>query len=186
MLRIQDVTNPASAIRTIFAQRGTIDIPSLQQRAKIPDNYNLLELYVNEGKVSEILNLLEPITDKLNQHTFSKYVRMGVEEAVMNAHVHGNRRQREKPIFLDYVIDESKAHIFIEDQGGFVDQNFIPYLINLDGANFEKDFYKFSGKTKPDERGGVGLQTIYKAFEKVIYAPGPRGGLLLELYRQRD
>jgi serine/threonine-protein kinase RsbW len=70
------------------------------------------------------------ILKRLNQSGFSEddvfAVHLALEEAMVNAHKHGNKLDSSKKITLDYKIDETGFEISICDEGKGFDPKIVP------------------------------------------------------------
>lgn len=53
-------------------------------------------------------------------------VHLAVEEAFFNAVKHGNKMDPDKKVTIDYVLDQEKAEIWIEDEGTGFDPESVP------------------------------------------------------------
>lgn len=81
-------------------------------------------------------------------------VRLAVEEAVRNAIQHGNKYNKELPVFIRYAVDKKKVRVDVEDKGeGF-------HLKNVADPREEKNLL---------QEGGRGVFLIRKLMDEVVY-----------------
>jgi serine/threonine-protein kinase RsbW len=64
-------------------------------------------------------------------------IHLAVEEAMVNAHKHGNRKSAEKTVTVEYSTTPEKFDITVADQGAGFDPSRVPDPRK--GANIEKD-----------------------------------------------
>jgi serine/threonine-protein kinase RsbW len=64
-------------------------------------------------------------------------IHLAVEEALMNAHKHGNRKSSEKTVVVEYSITPEKFDISVTDEGQGFDPSRIPDP--REGSNISKD-----------------------------------------------
>ncbi len=82
-------------------------------------------------------NLFEKIKDKGKVSTFS----LVIQEAIINAIVHGNKKNKEKNVTLSYSILDSDVHVKIQDEGAGIPKS------NKTKANIKaEDLLKESGR----------------------------------------
>jgi anti-sigma B factor antagonist len=89
-----------------------------------------------------------------------------VKEGIDNAFVHGNNRQPEKTIDVNFLVDRKKITVIIEDEGDGFDFEY--YLSRLgDEEAFEK-----AKRRILDEgvRGGLGILLMYKCTDRLEYS----------------
>jgi serine/threonine-protein kinase RsbW len=92
-----------------------------------------------------------------------------VKEGIDNAVVHGNRSQAQKRVDVNFLVDQSKVTVLIEDEGkGF---DFEYYLSRLT----RKEAFEEARRRILDEgiRGGLGILLMSKCSDRIEYsAPG--------------
>jgi serine/threonine-protein kinase RsbW len=74
--------------------------------------------------------LLEELLGQLGQHGWPEEdkfgVHLSVEEALMNSIKHGNQRDPEKLVFVQYRLSNTMLFVQVEDQGDGFDPNAVP------------------------------------------------------------
>ena len=87
-------------------------------------------LVVVGGKISAIEPFCKLILAKLEDKGYSEEdifaIHLAMEEAFVNAVNHGNKKDPEKEVKIEYVMGEDKTEIFVSDQGQGFDSNEIP------------------------------------------------------------
>lgn len=73
------------------------------------------------SELSAIPAVVQRIIDEVNAHGYSDdaifAIRLSLDEAISNAIRHGNRGIPDKPVHIEYHVDDQAATITIEDQG---------------------------------------------------------------------
>lgn len=85
---------------------------------KIPSNIKYIT------KVSS--KVLETLTSYKIDESDMFDIRLCVEEAVINAIIHGNSRDETKPVKIAYWIEENKLNVEVEDKGKGFDYKHMP------------------------------------------------------------
>lgn len=85
---------------------------------KIPSDTDLARQLLEE--------LLGQLTDRGWPEEDKFGVHLSVEEALMNAIKHGNQRDPEKFVFVEYKISDTLLYVQVEDQGDGFDPNDVP------------------------------------------------------------
>ncbi len=79
---------------------------------------------------AEARQLLDELLTKLAEHGWDEEHRFGihlaVEEALMNAIKHGNQRDRDKQVIVEYRLSETALRIEVEDEGSGFDPGCVP------------------------------------------------------------
>lgn len=79
---------------------------------------------------SEARKILDELLSKLGEngwgeeHTFG--IHLAVEEALMNAIKHGNQRDPDKQVYVEYGVSSEELRIVIEDEGEGFDPDDVP------------------------------------------------------------
>lgn len=81
------------------------------------------DLHAARDVEEQVLRLAESL-DYSPQCAFA--IRLSLEEAIVNAHRHGNRGDASKSIVISYQIDRRRAVIRIRDEGSGFDPNGVP------------------------------------------------------------
>ena len=87
-------------------------------------------LVVIGGKISAIEPFCKLILAQLGDKGYSEEdifaIHLALEEAFVNAVNHGNKKDPDKEIKIEYVINDDKMDIFVSDQGEGFEPNDIP------------------------------------------------------------
>jgi anti-anti-sigma factor len=89
----------------------------------------------------------------------------GVKEGIDNGVVHGNRRSAEMTIDVNFLVDNRKVTVIIEDQGKGFDYEY--YLSRLDSR---EAFEKARRRIEEGHRGGLGILLMYKCCDRLEYS----------------
>ncbi len=81
-------------------------------------------------------------------------IRLSAEEAIKNAIIHGNRNNKDLPVFITYSLKGNKFTMEVEDQGGGFDPD------SVSDPTEEKNLLKASGR---------GVFLIHKLMDEVRY-----------------
>ena len=94
--------------------------------SKIPDNSSI----VVENELSAIGEISKQLISKLEDYDFSKEdvfaVKLALQEAFLNAAIHGNKMISEKKIRIGYSIEPNKVEINLMDEGEGFDPDLVP------------------------------------------------------------
>ena len=93
-------------------------------------------------------------------------LRTAVREAVDNAYRHGNKSQPEHKIYINYVLDQEKIVITVEDEGEGFDTEYYLALGREENAAARARKQRESGKT-----GGLGIMLMMKCLDTLEYNP---------------
>lgn len=89
-----------------------------------------------------------------------------VKEGIDNAVVHGNHLERSKTIDVNFLVDQKKVTVLVEDQGKGFDYEY--YLSRLnDKEAFEKAKRRI---LEEGVRGGLGILLMYKCSDRLEYS----------------
>jgi serine/threonine-protein kinase RsbW len=89
-----------------------------------------------------------------------------VKEAMDNAAVHGNRSDTARRVDLHLLVDQRKATVIVEDEGGGFDHEY--YLSRLgDQETFERAKRRI---LEENERGGLGILLMAKCADRLEYS----------------
>jgi anti-anti-sigma factor len=91
-----------------------------------------------------------------------------VKEAIDNGVVHGNKRSADHTIDVNFLVDQNKVTVMVEDQGkGF---DFEYYLSRIDSREaFEKAKRRI---LEEGQRGGLGILLMHKCCDRLEYSGG--------------
>ena len=135
--------------REVFSQQVRFDF---QARPECVDNaYKLSDLVIRQAM-------------KVEDEITSLYA--AVKEGIDNAVAHGNRRDEELRVEVNFLVDHTKVTVLVEDQGtGF---DFEYYLSKLD----RKDAFEEAKKRIVEEgmRGGLGILLMSRCADRIHYA----------------
>jgi serine/threonine-protein kinase RsbW len=89
-----------------------------------------------------------------------------VKEGIDNAVVHGNRRNEELRVEVNFLVDNTKVTVLVEDQGKGFDWEY--YLDRLD----REDAFEEAKKRIVEEgmRGGLGILLMSRCVDRIHYA----------------
>ncbi len=91
-------------------------------------------------------------------------LRTAVREAIDNAYRHGNKNQLHHKVYVNYVLDQEKVVISVEDEGeGFDSQYYIDLGREEDAATRARKQQE-SGRT-----GGLGIMLMMKCLDNIEY-----------------
>ena len=89
-----------------------------------------------------------------------------VKEGIDNAAVHGSRRDEKKKIDVNFLVDQSKVTVIVEDQGEGFDYEY--YLLQIDS---EEAFEKAKTRIMRDGRqGGLGILLMHRCTDRIEYS----------------
>jgi len=98
-----------------------------------------------------------------------------VKEGIDNAVVHGNGRDESKTVDVNFLVDQTKVTVIIEDQGsGFDFEYYLSHLHAEDAFNEAKDRI-----IEENIRGGLGILLMSRCADRIQYS-GPGNILRLE------
>ena len=87
-------------------------------------------LVVVGGRTSAIESVCRKILTQLKDKGYNEKdifaIHLALEEAFVNAVNHGNKKDPEKEVKIEYVVNDDKTEIFVSDQGEGFDSNDIP------------------------------------------------------------
>jgi len=95
-----------------------VAVQGISEHIKIPSDIKKIRKVI-----AKIINvLLERNVDK--SHIFD--IRLSVEEAIINAIEHGNKKNKNLNVDITFVVDDEKIEIAVEDQGKGFDHTKMP------------------------------------------------------------
>ncbi len=185
--RIEDIvalSDPDSLVRRPF-ENGTIRLSDHVLPTFYPDDtYQGLAINIPQDKdafdfynpIAEICRAAKP-TGK-HEKLFG-----GLYEAFRNAHQHGNKKDPEKAIRINYRATEDAFEVVVSDEGGKLDANFIPFiLLHRQGLDKPYPFYRFAPHVeRREENSGTGTYVMHMAADEVNYYKNQWGGLSAQL-----
>lgn len=89
---------------------------------------------------------------------------------------------------VGYKIIPAQVDIFIEDEGGRINSNFIPFVLRhreLSHVGRISNFYEFSGLERPKESEGKGTSFMHLYASEVHYYKAQSGGLLVHIIKRK-
>lgn len=101
-----------------------------------------------------------------------------LKEGIDNAVVHGNAREAERTVDVNFLVDRSKLTILIEDEGSGFDFEY--YLSRLDD---QETFERARKRILEGQRGGLGILLMHRCTDRIAYAGS---GNILRLEKNRD
>lgn len=98
-----------------------------------------------------------------------------IKEGIDNAVIHGNRRQPQRSVDVNFLVDHEKVTVIIEDEGeGFDSQYYLSRIDNREAFEEAKRRILEGGT-----RGGLGILLMSKCTDRIEYS-GPGNILRLE------
>ncbi|MBR9691393.1 hypothetical protein GOV06_01280 [Candidatus Woesearchaeota archaeon] len=186
---IFDFENLDSIVRKVFEQEGLVSLSKLNdKKVSIPADYKIKEINLETGEPSEMRLAIEPISQEFEKAGYGPQLFTALYEAVLNAFQHGNKKDSSKLIRVGYKISEEQVDIMVEDQGGELDPNFIPYILEHREERYKnhfKNFYEFSGKEKPSKNHGTGTMFMHQYTDRVNYYHSENDGLIVHMIRKK-
>jgi len=174
-----NLEDPKSVARKIITLERPIDLRLiLERRVKIPEEYEKRELSFDDGNGLKIFDLIRDDLVKFSKAGYPENLQTPVFEAILNAYQHGNQRDPNKKITFAYDIGDIALNILVEDEGGFIDPVFVPFILRHRERDVRKkfiNFYEFSGREKPKENNGTGTSFMHAYMDEVNYYLGERG-----------
>lgn len=185
---LMSLDNPRSLARAPFAKQGKFVLSeSDAERLSIPPGYTALNLKINSGKVAEMEKILEDVGTKMNLNLKKTGLYAPIYEALLNAFQHGNRRDVSKKVALHYKTTKSFVEVMVEDEGGVLDANFIPFILrHRDPKYLQKptNFYDFVGIKMPETNHGTGTNFIHFYADQVSYHRSESDGLIVRIVKR--
>ncbi len=187
---IFNLDNLESVVRNKFGTNKEVKLKDLTNNySAIPNDYERIELKLESEEVfSELRDKIQPICTEFEKEGYGANLFTAVYEAVLNAYQHGNKKDTSKKITLAYKHSLEHLDLMVEDEGGVVDSNFVPFVLrHREGVYKEKflNFYEFSGKEKPDKNQGTGTSFMHQYVDSVNYLISEKGGLIVHMVRNK-
>jgi anti-sigma regulatory factor (Ser/Thr protein kinase) len=191
MKDIIDPENPQSVPRQIFQRAGEIVLSELDLPIYEGKGQEITMILPRRGYQQEIQKIAEHIIKKAEQEGFPRNMFTALYESILNAYQHGNKKDPNKKIKINFSIDESSLEIAIQDEGGILDPDFVPFVLKQREIKGQKqdrllDFYKFAGKQKPETNNGTGTSFMHQYADRVTYFKSPTGGLVVILEKLKE
>ena len=170
-----------SVLRSAFSKEinlASIDILPV----KIPSDFQDYSFYPSSD--TNLRDNSLQFGSELRDNGYSRKLLSGLHEAVRNAYQHGNRKDNSKKIILAKKIDEEHASFFVGDEGGIINQDFLPYILRFRQSNLPiiSSFYRFSSKPRAyPENEGLGMSVMHLVFDSVQFFRNEHNGLLVLL-----
>lgn len=195
---LRDLRDFNSLERTIYRDLGVIDFRNYDlnhfdyegfeiDRFKLP-SYEGKEASPEERKekvarVDKFVDSFVPISSKKKIQ-----VKQSLQELIRNAQKHGNNLDSSKKIGVGYMLKLNSLHLFVEDEGGVIDSNLLPYTrylescieTNEDFGKWELFHTQFCKKENPEGNGGQGTKIVHGFSDSVGYFKSELGGLLVK------
>ena len=182
--------NKDSLIRQLLREKKHVDLkeykhlPLYEHRS----DYNSTDLKISEQDFrEEIINKVTPFVNKSVDNGYSEAaVLNGLNEAVLNAYQHGNMKDSDKKITLEYKLGNNRARFAVIDQGGVMNSEAVAYIIlnNSEhklGTRKFLSFYKFAEEEVPPENYGMGIWNMHTYMDNVKFYKSEKGGLVVHL-----
>ena len=175
-----------SLLRFLIRETRIINLKDFKtEEYKIPSNYDVIELNLNQKEYTKEIRLaIDTIVEIAEKKGCPSNLYTALYEAVLNAHQHGNKEDPNKRIKIAYNVSKNSIDIAVIDEGGFINPDFISYIIrHREQKHKEKfmDFYEFSNMKKPVENNGTGTLFMHLYSDKISYYKSDKGGLVVNL-----
>ena len=135
--------------RKVFSQQVRFDF--LGKKECVENAYRLSDLVIRQAMEEE-----DDVT--------SLYA--AVKEGIDNAVAHGNRRQEDQSVEVNFLVDNTKVTVLIEDQGGGFDFEYYLSKLNREDA-FEEARTRI---IEEGTRGGLGILLMSRCADRLHYA----------------
>lgn len=176
-----------SAPRFTANAAGPISLSELATNAiTVPEDYRTSSLRLPQSNYD---GLIRVSSRSLAEHAvmagYSQNIETALNEAIMNAHQHGNRLKPDKEVLIHWKIGSDEAIYLVEDQGGILVPEFAAYVLlhRQVGNNKIPDFYAFSGRSRAEANLGTGTKFMH-IYMDVGYFKSDKGGLVVKLRKQ--
>lgn len=191
---LREIGNPNSLLRQILRENGDIDLHDFDLSLfdytgfnidyfKLPSTNNQeAPLDIRQTHLDTLINKLKQENIELDKETGA------ISEMIRNAQEHGNKFDINKSIGLGYKKSKDILEIFVEDQGGILNQDFLPYVLFAQralqvGENIV-GFYQFSQKEILLGHSGVGTLVAHSVLDNIEYHKSKLGGLLVNMVKR--
>ena len=141
---------------------------------KIPANFKVEEIILpQDDYVEEIKTMAELYGEYARKKEFDYLsVFSSIYEAILNAHVHGNKLNS-KPILFASLSSKKSLEYIICDSSEILPMHLKPFISSIRNrticANNPISWYDFSKQEKPQENNGTGTLNIHNAMDIVKY-----------------
>ena len=195
---IFNLDNKESILRLLIRQLCTVEnsneLTPLYLRdfnltsISIPKKFNLknVQLKGQEKAYKEIRDIINADCTFFEEKGFGPNVFTALNEALLNAYQHGNKKNISKKISYGYQLSNSdkRLDLMVEDEGGIINPEFVPFiLMHRSKKPVFVDFYTFASKTKPPENQGTGTLFMHQYMDEVFYYKSKKDGLLVHMYK---
>lgn len=180
-----NLDNLDSVVRKLMKRDQPITLTDFNlEPYEISSSYKIINIELKEEDHEDITNQLKPLSKELKKNGFETALPNAVFEAVLNAYVHGNKKDPSKKITVAYKISDRKSNIIVQDEGGEFNPDFFPYILRFrdkmhEGTNIS--FYDFSKTEKPEKRLGVGTIVMHSYSKNIQYFMSHEGGLIVKI-----
>ncbi len=185
-----DLNTNSSFIRQFFNSFEYLDLNAVSGVQKFEPQYQLESLVFSlssgedlDSRKEELESKLSPVISLFEEVNLDREF-SAVAEIVLNAYIHGNKYDSSKNIEVSYGLIDNSIHVTVEDSGkGIVLPQFVNYLQWLENqkGKIDKNFYQYTELSKPDERGGTGVQIMRYFVDEFDYWLSQKGNLLLRM-----
>lgn len=187
-----DLNDISSLVREPFNTENPIVLSQTKiEKTSIPDSYKSFEVYIEKEDLNESGRLSFDFPEKVGEMLGCDFKELkiadSVYEALLNAYQHGHGEDASKPIKIHFKSDKKRIEILVEDQGGVLNPQFIPFALrHREPRNLvlPKDFYTFAQIEKPEGNHGYGTFFIHKGFDQVTYHRSENDGLIVRMVKQ--
>ena len=187
--------NKDSLIRQLLREKKEIN---LKEYKHLPiyehrEDYESIDLKISDEKFrKEIIDKVTPFAEESTNHGYPEIaILTSLNEAVLNAYQHGNKKDSSKPITLEHKLGENKARYAIIDQGGLMNPEAVAYIILNNSEHDSKNrkflsFYKFAEEEVPPDNYGMGIWNMHTYMDLIKFYKSEKGGLVLHMTKLKE
>jgi anti-sigma regulatory factor (Ser/Thr protein kinase) len=179
-----------SLVRGAFKPGEPIDLSKVQIDAfSLNPGYNVSTFHFpSENYAADIRRAIEPLCEEAEKQGYGSSLFTALYEAVLNAHQHGNRKDPQKTITIAHRFTHDEVTVAIADEGGELDPEFVPFVIDHREGRHKKgfiDYYTFTAREKPKGNNGTGTSFMHTYVDDVKYFKSASGGLVVLLQKNK-
>ncbi|MBR9676381.1 ATP-binding protein [Candidatus Woesearchaeota archaeon] len=185
--------NQDSLVRTLLdsaSKDGYIHLEDFPiDTFSIPEEYENVKLFRTTDVEEEIKEVSNNLAEDFSKKGFPSNLSTSLHEAILNAYQHAHKYIRHTPITVAHNISDDTLNVFVEDIGGVVKKQFLPYILaQRQHKKGEKalNFYEFSELDPINENLGVGTTFMHLYSDDVSYYKSPNNGLIVHMQKTRE
>ena|SRR3989338_315957 len=188
-LDLMSLDDLESLARQPFAGPDAINLAEVNMPPmSVSDVYSTIDISIRTGSVEEMKKVVDGLGENMGLDLKKLRLYAPLYEALLNAFQHGNKRDSARPIRLHYARMPEQIELLVEDNGGILNPNFIPFVLrqrqHIPGQN-NVNFYEFCGVEKPDTNLGTGTFFIHAGSDEVTYHKSGNNGLIIRMVKSR-